>query len=186
MKTLRTVGESRAPRPLAAGTRSKVRNILSAVVNHGIRWNITASNPITGPVRGSGVRQSAKCIRRPDVLAILEVRNLLAELPEPSRTLVHVLALTGMRISEARGLKWRDIDFAEGTAKIERGAVGHFISECKNKASRKPVPLAPQLVDALRGLLRSTEYKRPDDWPFPSFKSKGETPLWPNHCWRTM
>jgi integrase len=110
---------------------------------------------------------------------MIEVRNLLAELQEPSRTLVHLLAVTGLRISEARGLKWRDIDFAEGTAKIERGAVGHFISECKNKASRKPVPLAPQLLSTLRGLLRSTEYKRPDDWLFPSLKSNGKTPLWP-------
>jgi integrase len=35
------------------------------------------------------------------------------------------------------------------------------------------------LLSTLRGLLRSTEYKRPDDWLFPSLKSNGKTPLWP-------
>jgi integrase len=106
------------------------------------------------------VPQSAKRRKTPDVLSITEVRNLLGQLPEPSRTLVHLLALTGLRISEARGLKWKDIG---GTAKIERGAVGHFISERKNAASRKPIPLAPQLLSSLNHLLRCTEYKGPDD-----------------------
>jgi integrase len=55
MKTLTTVGESHATRPLAAGTRSKVRNLLSTVFNQGIRWAVATSNPITGPVRGSAV-----------------------------------------------------------------------------------------------------------------------------------
>src|ERR1700756_2011661 len=39
---------------LARGTRAKIRNAMSALYNHAIRWEFTNRNPITGPVKGSG------------------------------------------------------------------------------------------------------------------------------------
>jgi hypothetical protein len=38
---------------LARGTRAKIRNAMSALYNHAIRWEFTDKNPITGPVKGS-------------------------------------------------------------------------------------------------------------------------------------
>src|SRR5271157_3707385 len=64
----------------ARGTRSKIRNTMSALFNHAIRWGLTPSNPITGPVRGSGVRQSAKRERIPEILEVEEFQRLQAEL----------------------------------------------------------------------------------------------------------
>ena len=43
---------------------------MSALYNHAIRWEFVDRNPITGPARGSGVRQSAKRERIPDVLEV--------------------------------------------------------------------------------------------------------------------
>jgi integrase len=60
--------------PLADGSKSKLRNIFSAIFNHGIRHELALSNPITGSGRGSGVRQSAKRRRDPDVLSPEEMR----------------------------------------------------------------------------------------------------------------
>ena len=37
---------------LADGSKSKVRNIFSAIFNHGIRHKLASTNPIVGPVGG--------------------------------------------------------------------------------------------------------------------------------------
>jgi hypothetical protein len=59
LKTLVTskVGK---PKPLAGGTREKIRDAMSSVFNHAIRWEFTDRNPITGPVRAQvfGSQQS--------------------------------------------------------------------------------------------------------------------------------
>lgn len=49
----------------ANATKARIRNLMSALFNHAIRWEFTDRNPITGPVRGAGVRQSSKRERIP-------------------------------------------------------------------------------------------------------------------------
>lgn len=66
---------------LADGSKTKVRNICSAIFSHAIRHELATSNPITGPTRGAGVRQSAKRRRDPDVLTAQEIRRT----PAPGR-----------------------------------------------------------------------------------------------------
>jgi site-specific recombinase XerD len=63
--------------PLANGTKAKIRNVMSALFAHAMRWEFTNRNPITL------VRQSAKRERIPDVLTIAELKALLFELGEP-------------------------------------------------------------------------------------------------------
>jgi integrase len=53
--------------PLANGTRAKLRNVMHALFNHGMRWEFFSHNPITL------VRQSAKRERVPDVLTVEEI-----------------------------------------------------------------------------------------------------------------
>src|SRR5205823_6015113 len=60
-------GESRrcgrvAQLPLARGSKAKIRNLMSALYSHAIRWEWAEKNPI------KRVRQSAKRSRVPDVL----------------------------------------------------------------------------------------------------------------------
>ena len=165
--------------PLADGTKAKVRNIFSAVFSHAIRHELALSNPITGPSRGSGVRQSAKRRRDPDVLTAREIGALLCQLPHQHRALVLLIATTGLRFSELRGLKWSDLDVLGGTLNLSRGVVNHEVTEMKTAASRKPIPLAPEIVNVLLRHKKQTLYNRPDDWAFASVKAKGAFPIWP-------
>lgn len=71
------VGHGKQPKPLAGGTKAKIRNIFSALFSHAVRWEFASMNPITGPSRGSGVRQSGRRQRTPDVLTISEIRRIL-------------------------------------------------------------------------------------------------------------
>jgi len=57
---------------LSNGSRAKVRNIMSALYAHAVRWEFFDRNPITL------VRQSAKRKQIPDVLTAEELKALLA------------------------------------------------------------------------------------------------------------
>jgi integrase len=160
---------------LANGTKAKIRNIMSAVFQHGLRHQFISSNPIRGLVR-----QSAKRQREPDVLTADELRSIFKHLSPFNRTLVFVAASTGLRFSELRGLQWQDVGFAEGVLHLRRGVVRNHVTEMKNRASRKPVPLHPVLVKALLSLKAASAYNQPTHWIFASVAAKGKVPVWPS------
>jgi hypothetical protein len=81
--------------PLADSSKAKLRNVMSATWNHGIRHRLVDSNPIIGPVKGSGVRQSSKRAINPDVLTGEEIERLLERLRShfgQSSMCLHLLA----------------------------------------------------------------------------------------------
>ncbi len=77
----------------------------------------------------------------PDVLDAEELKKLLAELQNPVRALVFLIAARGLRVSEALGLKWSDVDFGNGAINLSRGIVHRHVGEMKTEASQKPVPM---------------------------------------------
>ncbi len=102
----------------------------------------------------------------------------MAELEEPYRMLVYLVAVTGLRISEALGLQWRDLDYEGKKIDLHRAWVGkELIEDLKTERSGAPVPLCDLLSDGLRGWYQQSPYAKPDDWIFPSFKLSGKTPL---------
>jgi integrase len=103
--------------PLARGSRAKIRNLMSALFSHAIRWEWTDRNPI------KSVRQSAKRMRTPDVLTPEEIMALLKELPEPLRTAAELDAFTGLRRGELIGLQWEDVDFENLVIHVRRSVV---------------------------------------------------------------
>jgi integrase len=75
---------------LANGTRAKIRNIVSALYSHAMRWEFFERNPITM------VWQSAKQDRTPEVLTADELKALLAELAGVYRVMGFVAATTDL------------------------------------------------------------------------------------------
>jgi integrase len=158
----------------APATKAKIRNILSALYQHAIRYGWAESNPIRA------VRQSSKRLREPDVLAPEEVSALLTELPEPARTIALIAATTGLRRGELFGLKWEDVDFENRKVHIRRSVVDQQIGEPKTVGSKRPLPIPEQVVDALRSWRESAPYRKDEHWVFASDFHIGKTPLWPN------
>ena len=70
---------------------------MSAVYNHGIRWRFVDRNPITGPVKGSGVRVSANRLSTPDTLTVSEMQNLIGAVRLRERVLFFLDMVTGLR-----------------------------------------------------------------------------------------
>jgi integrase len=104
---------------LAPGSRAKIRNQMSAIFRHGIRWGWIGEkeNPITT------VRTSSKRLSVPETLTAEEFLTLYGGLPDRERTMVMICATTGLRVSETTGLKWVDINFETGLADVQRSVV---------------------------------------------------------------
>jgi integrase len=163
---------------LAAATKAKLRNIMSALFNHAIRYEWLDKNPI------SLVRQSAKRERMPEVLDVGEIRSLLTELEHPYKAMVFLAAATGMRVSELLGLKWRDVDFELLEIKLNHGVVHQTVGELKTETSQKPMPLDPELALWLLEWRRMSPFNQQTDWVFASPEMKGQQPYWPENLLR--
>ena len=66
----------------------------------------------------------------------------MMELGEPFRTLVFLVAVIGLRISEALGLKWSDLDYERQMIHLRRVWVSNdLVPRMKTDGSEAPVPL---------------------------------------------
>ena len=159
----------------ARGTRAKIRNIMSAVFSHAMRYEWLDANPI------KLVRQSAKRERTPDVLELAELQLLLSNLDVRERTLVLLDAATGLRVSELLALRWEDVNFKTLELSVTRSIWHQVVGNCKTEASAKPVPLDSYMAEDLLEWRRTSPYPMPHDWVFASPTMKGKQPYWPDN-----
>jgi integrase len=170
-------------KPLAPASKAKIRNLMSVLFNHAIRWDFTDRNPISGPNKGAGVRQSSKRVSIPDILEVSEMRAIVAKLQLRERVLLFLAMVTGLRRGELTGIQWGDIDFANLLIDVRRSVVDQVVGHCKTEASQKPVPIDEFTAQDLLAWYRVTSYREPGDWVFTSNshragKKRGKQPLW--------
>jgi integrase len=112
----------------------------------------------------SSVRQSAVRERDPDTLTIKEMEATIAAIgPQVIRVMVMVAVTTAIRRSELRGLRWADV-FEGLKLSLRRGLFRKKETSMKTKASRKPVPILPELVEVLLQWRTETSYPADTDW----------------------
>ena len=167
--------------PLANASKAKIRNIMSAIFTHAMRYEWAERNPI------SLVRQSAKREKVPDVLTAGEIGALLAELREAyCRTAVLLAASTGLRVSELLALKWADIAFDAGEIRPVRAIVDGHIGNPKTEASGRAVPMAVELASELLDWRGMCPYNQESDFVFGSPELNGTQPYWPDSMLRKV
>lgn len=90
---------------LAAGlaweTAHHLQCALSKILGTAVEWGYIEANPVRTTKLPKRMR-----IRPKPVLTPIQLRLLLMRPPEPSRSLVFLLALTGIRIGELLALRW--------------------------------------------------------------------------------
>jgi integrase len=160
--------------PLANGSRAKIRNLMSTLFNHAMRYEWTDRNPIRL------VRQSAKRERTPDVLTAEEIKSLLSQLQGPYYVMAFLAAVTGLRVSELLALKWEDVNFAAGEITLTRAIVCQHVGPLKTAASQKPVPMDAGLSALLLDWRGRCPYNQDNDFVFASPEKHGTQPLWPS------
>lgn len=157
---------------VAKSSCAKIRGILSVLFNHACRHELFDRNPIRL------VRQGAKRRTSPNVFTPAEIKALITGLGLRERTLVLLAASTGLRQSELFGLKWGDINCAQGTMNVTRSIVYGVVGPCKTESSQKPVPVHPTVLEALATWREDSRFAKCDDWVFASRRHRGRKPIW--------
>lgn len=163
--------------PLSNSSKAKIRNLMSVLFNHAIRyeWLEQGKNPITH------VRQGATRQKDPEILSPQELRALISQLPPPFNLMILLAATTGMRRSELLALQWQDIDFDNLLICIRRSIYAGIVGKCKTKNSKKPLPLADYVAQELKTWQKKSNYGALEDFVFASAAQKGKLPFSPNY-----
>src|ERR1017187_5243819 len=159
----------------AKATRAKIRNLMSALFHHAMRYEWVDNNPI------KLVRQSAKREWVPDVLELAELQLLLSKLSVRERTLALLDAATGLRASELLALRWADVDFENLELLVTRSIWHQVVGRCKTEASAKPVPMDSYMAEDLLRWRRQSPYPMDSDYVFASPTMRGTQPYWPDN-----
>ena len=157
--------------PHSTQVKSHVRNLMHTLFQAGIRWELVERNPI------DLVRQSRKRLKTPRVLRPQEFKALLAQIPEPYKTMVTTVACLGLRVSELLGLQWGDLDFDNLVVTIQRSCVEGEVYPTKTPASESSLPLDPALAEVLlshRATVARSDYS---DFIFAGARGR---PRWPD------
>ncbi len=159
---------------LAPSSRAKLRNQMSTVFRHGIRWGWIwqHENPI------AMVRCGSKRLSTPVMLTAEESRALFGGLPDRERAMGISCDMAGLRICETLGLKWDDIDFEKGQANVLRSVVDGEVGSCKTEVSQQPVPLDDLTLVELQSWRKVTMYASGPDWVFASPTVFGKMSVW--------
>ncbi len=140
----------RTPKGLSPRTAGYARTVLRIALNQALAWNLVHRNvaALASPPR---VERKPVQPFSPD-----EARAFIAAVAGDRLEALYAAALAlGLRLGEALGLRWEDIDFDKGTLNVSSQlqrvkAKGLQRVPCKTARSRRTIPLPDAVVTALR------------------------------------
>lgn len=189
-RDLRLYFESMRRRDIGARTVGYVHATLRAALEDAVREELLDRN-VAKLVR---VPRPEKVDREP--LTVDEVKTLLRHSRDDRLfALIAVLALLGLRRSEALGLTWTDVDLDAGWLQVRRGLQridGRLTSmPTKTARSRRTIPLPGVIVEALIRHQEAQEKERvelAEKWPDLGyvFTTPIGTPIDPRNCTRIV
>ncbi len=103
-------------------TTNHLRNLMSKILSTAVSWNYLADNVVRG------VKMPERSLKHPhQFLNVDEVKRLITACNEPTRTIVLIATMTGLRIGEILALRWKRIDFIGETLVVaETCFMGRF------------------------------------------------------------
>ena len=136
------------------------------------------------PMSQVNIPGSSKRVRQPRSLTADEFQCFRQQLPAPFDLMALLCVCLGLRISEALGLKWSDVDWLNSKVRIERGVVNQVVDVVKTKESEKVLVIDTALLDALKIWKRTTQFPNLEDWIFASPHQLGRLPWSYNQVYR--
>jgi integrase len=168
------------PVHLADATVRRILSPLRACTGSALAEGLIRSNPTAGvalPARDEqrkidagedGDEQEVRALSTDELAAFLTV------CPERWRTFFRLLAATGLRVSEAFALRWRDLalDGSVPLVKVRRAYVRGRFGPPKSKYGKRSVPIDDALVLELRARRKTAEWSGDDDLVFPAINGE--------------
>jgi integrase len=158
---------------------------VKAMFNDAVEEGLLRSNPAAG----LRVAPRAAVVGEDDpegkvkALTRDELRRLLKEVPDDHRLLVELIAHTGVRISEAVALQWRDVDFEQRRLHVRRRLYRGDVAAPKSRAGRRSIRLSRGMSENLWELRRTA---RPPGETTPIFPSRAGTPFNPSNLFNNV
>ncbi len=125
-----------------------VRNawvLLSSVLETAVEYGYLQSNP------ARGVKFPQKALKKkPAMIAGDDFAKLLGQLNEPHRTMVSLIAATGLRIGELLALRWSSLDLEVGTLSVRESVYEGKFQGPKTQRALRTIPLGPCAVKAIK------------------------------------
>ncbi len=155
----------------AGSTVSHIKNVISGVLNQAVDDDLITVNPalnlgtkfmkkINDAIESRKVSNGDEGKGEPDPLTQKELKLLLDKVQKhysEHYPLFLLLARTGVRIGEALGLQWGDIDFNSRFINLKRSLSRGKITTLKGKRGRR-VDMSLQLAEALKAhMVKSKE-----------------------------
>ena len=144
----------------STSTLRQLRSTLSAMFSTAVEDGLLRSNPVRGvripaPTKIEADDDQAKALTRE------ELHNFLAALPDDDwRLFFEFLVHTGLRISEAIGLRWEHIDLGERPRVLVREQCYEGKrSRLKSRRGKRDVPLSAGMTERLRAE-RAADYRK--------------------------
>jgi integrase len=187
-------GRALLKRKLAPKSVRNIMGFLHAVFEHGIDRGYLRENPARRaekPGRGrAGANPDLQFLTMPELEAVLRAipddvvqpkpaptrRGRPGPAPPPSpdvlgpvlRVIILTAALTGLRQSELRGLRWRDIDWSAQRIRVRNTFVSgeHSTAGKSDRSTRRSVPMATRLALELEMWSRRSAYHGDDELVF--------------------
>ena len=169
---------------LSPKSQSHIRGVLSILWTLAMRRGDVPTQ--RNPMELVKLKKAKK--RRRRVLTATEFQSLLEALNGDItlRTLVLVALSFGLRISECLGLKWKDVDWMNGTLNIERGVVKQIVDDVKTEESARSMSIAPELIEVLKDRKQASQFSGPEDWVFASPAKLGRLPMSYSYVWERL
>jgi integrase len=152
-------------------TVKKVKNTMGAMFAFGMFEELASSNPARG-WRLKGMKSDYE----PVIMSPSDTMRIIDALVNPlHKVLVLLVACTGLRASEAVGLRWGDI--RDGVIHVLRRWSAANLDEPKTERSKAPVACHSKLLHFLSEWRRISPHASDSDWIFPSLKMHGRIPM---------
>src|SRR5262249_50675831 len=129
----------------------KVLGSLKSILKDAKRRGNVAQN-VAADVKVGMTGRRAKLQLGKDIPTRDEVKRMIDSAAEGrGRALVMVAAFSGLRASELRGLRWKDVDLKRGVLHVHQRADRYnTIGQPKSHSSERQVPIGPMVVNSLR------------------------------------
>jgi integrase len=129
------------------------------------------------PMELVSIKGVTKRVRKPRSLSVHEFQLLLEQFERHLRFRAFVLVAVsfGLRISEALGLKWQDVDWLGKTICIQRGVVKQIVGDVKSAHSARTMVCASARCAQVMAAINRVSAEV--DWVFASLWKIGRQPI---------
>lgn len=158
----------------------RVTTTLGSIISDAQERGTAASNPVREMMKRRRSRKEKrhkkKLVVGVDIPLPTEI-NVIIEAAKPRwRPLLLTAALTGLRLSELRGLRWRDIDLKKNELHVRQRADRYNeLGPPKSESSQRVVPFGPKVANTLREWRLQSRHNGDGDLVFPTGTGKPET-----------